>query len=115
MNVVLKNSGGGSENATVRLLKINEFPDYLRLIDDEEKLAEFLCDKPEGWAQTLTVDSLLDVCDKGHEVNFKSACRWGQRRAQVNEALLPIARSGQTIQSALPVSVLTAPASSARA
>lgn len=100
---------------TVRLLKIAEFPDYLRFVDQEEKLAEFLCNKEEGWAQTLSVESLLEVCEKGHDLNFENACRWGQRRAKVNEALLPIAQSGQVIQSALPGSVPTQAASSAKA
>lgn len=106
---------GASEQATVRLLKIREFPDYLRLVDDEEKLAEFLCGKPEGWAATLSVPSLLDICETGHELNFRHACRWGERRAQLNEALLPIAASGQAIQSAFPNSAPTAPASSEEA
>src|SRR5690606_9995649 len=48
---------GTSETVTVRLLKIREFPDYLRLTDQEEQLAAFLCGKDEAWAQTLTVDS----------------------------------------------------------
>jgi len=94
--------GGSTETVTVRLLTIKEFPDYLRLVDDEERLAEFICDKPEGWAETLTVDSLLDIAEKAHALNFKNACRWGQRRAQINEALLPIAARGQAIQSACP-------------
>ena len=114
-SVVLKKNDGSSESVTVRLLKIREFPDYLRLVDDEEKLAEFLCDKPEGWAESLDVESLLDICDKGHELNFTNACRWGQRRAKLNEALLPIAASGQAIQSAFPNSAPNAPASSEEA
>ncbi|QYY34617.1 hypothetical protein [Ruficoccus sp. ZRK36] len=103
------------ETVTVRLLKIREFPDYLRFVDQEERLAEFLCDKPEGWADTLTVDSLLDICEQGHGINFKNACRWGERRAQVNEALLPIAASGQKVRSALPSFAPSAPVSSEKA
>jgi hypothetical protein len=114
-SVALRKNDGSSESVNVRLLKIREFPDYLRLVDDEEKLAEFLCDKPNGWAESLEVDSLLDICDKGHELNFTNACRWGQRRAKLNEALLPIATSGQAIQSAFPNSVPTARASSEEA
>ena len=114
-SVVLRKNDGSSERVNVRHLKIRECPDYLRLVDDEGKLAEFLCEKPEGWAETLDVDSLLDICDKGHELNFSNACRWGQRRAKMNKALLPIAASGQAIQSAFPNSAPTAPASSEEA
>ncbi len=115
INLAVKTNAGAEETVTVRLLKIREFPDYLRLVDQEERLAEFLCNQPEGWAETLTVDSLLDICEQGHGINFKNACRWGERRAQVNEALLPIAASGQKVQSVLPISAPNAPASSAKA
>lgn len=93
---------GTGDTVTIRLLKIKEFPDYLRYVDQEEKLAEFLCSKEEGWAASLTVESLLEICEKGHDLNFENACRWGQRRAKVNEALLPIAKSGQAISRQFP-------------
>ena len=115
VNVALKNNDGSRESVTVRLLKIKEFPDYLRLVDDEEALVEFLCSKEPGWAQTLSVDDILTICEKGHELNFKNACRWGQRRANLNEALLPIAASGVAIQSHFPNSAPTAPSSSEKA
>ncbi|MBC2592785.1 hypothetical protein H5P28_00780 [Ruficoccus amylovorans] len=102
INLAVHTNAGTEETVTVRLLKIREFPDYLRLVDQEERLAEFLCDKPEGWADTLTVDSLLDICEQGHGINFKNACRWGERRAQVNEALLPIAASGKAVAQQFP-------------
>lgn len=102
---------GSSGTVTVRLLKIREFPEYLRLTDQEEGLAAFLCDKDDAWAESLCVDSLLDICDKGHELNFNNACRWGQRRANINEALLPIAASGQKVQSVYQSFAPSAPAS----
>ncbi|MEE4212847.1 MAG: hypothetical protein V2I43_26675 [Parvularcula sp.] len=103
---------GTTETVNVRLLKIREFPDYLRLVDNEPELADFLCSREAGWSENLTTGSLLDICDKGHELNFENACRWGQRRANLNEALLPIALRGQQMQSAFPNSAPTAPASS---
>ena len=115
IQVNINHMDGACETVTVRLLKIREFPDYLRLVDQEERLVEFLCDKPEGWAETLTVDSLLDICEQGHGINFRNACRWGERRAQVNEALLPIAASGQKVRSVLPSCAVSAPASSEKA
>ncbi len=102
IQVNVNHMDGACEVVTVRLLKIREFPDYLRLVDQEERLAEFLCNQPEGWADTLTVDSLLDICEQGHGINFRNACRWGERRAQVNEALLPIAASGKAVAQQFP-------------
>jgi len=103
---------GSTEAVRVRLLKISEFPDYLRLVDDEPTLADFLCGQEKVWSETLSPGSVLDICEKGHELNFENACRWGQRRASLNEALLPIAVRGQQMQSAFPNSAPTAPASS---
>lgn len=111
----IEHHGGTTEAVDVRLLKIKEFPDYLKLVDDEEALAEFLCGKEPGWAETLSVETILTICEKGHELNFKNACRWGQRRANLNEALLPIAASGAAVQSHFANSAPTAPSSSEKA
>ena len=95
---------GSTETVTIALLKIKQFPEYLQKLEDEEALAEFLCGKPEGWSQTLDVDTILKICEKGHDLNFKNACRWGQRRASINEGLLPIAEQGQKLSTRLPSS-----------
>ena len=98
---------GGTETVKVHLLKIAQFEDYLRVVDNEPRAAELLCSQPEGWGDTLTIDSLLDIVDKGHDINFTSVYRWAERRAKVNEAILPIAQRGQKMAAALPNSAPT--------
>lgn len=100
---------GTKETVKIRLLKISEFEKYLGVIDNEAKAAELLCDKPEGWADTLDIGSLLDIVDRGHEINFTNVYRWANRRADVNEAMLPLAQKGAAMRSALPNSAPTRP------
>ncbi|MGC9453199.1 MAG: hypothetical protein ACP5I4_17335, partial [Oceanipulchritudo sp.] len=98
----------------VRLLKIKEFPDYLRLAEDEEALAAFVTGKDEEFIQSLTVDSILAICEHAHDLNFQNACRWANRRANLNEALLPVAQKGMKMQQTLGSFAPTAPSSSAK-
>jgi hypothetical protein len=93
----------------VKLLKISQFEAYLRAVDNEPRAAELLCEKEEGWGDTLTADSLLNIVEKGHDINFTSVFRWAQRRTNINEIMLPIAQKGQAMAQALPNSVRTQP------
>jgi hypothetical protein len=103
---------GTQETVKVKLLKITEIQEYFNRAEDETALASYICGKDEPWARTLTLESTMDICEAAHELNFQNARRWAQRRAQQNEALLPLAESGKRIQQALGNSALNAPASS---
>ena len=85
----------------VRLLKIKEFPEYFRMAEDEEALAAFITGKDEDFIQTLTVESILAIVEHAHDLNFQNACRWANRRANLNEALLPVAQKGMKMQQTL--------------
>jgi hypothetical protein len=120
MNSIL--TGGTALNVTtqdnethevcVRLLKIKEFPDYFRVAEDEEALAAFVTGKDDEFIQSLSVDSILAICETAHDLNFQNACRWANRRANLNEALLPVAQKGMTIQRTLGSFAPSAPLSS---
>jgi hypothetical protein len=121
MNTII--TGGTSltvtthDNATdevfVRLLKIKEFPDYFRMAEDEEALAAFVTGKDDEFIRSLSVDSILGICEAAHDLNFQAACRWANRRANLNEALLPVAQKGIQIQRTLGNFAPSAPSSSA--
>jgi len=100
---------GTAETVLVKLLKIKKFEDYLRVVDNEAAAAELLTGKEPGWGDTVSPDSLLDICEKGHDINFSSVYRWAARRADVNEALLPVAKKGQALSAASPTSAPIAP------
>jgi hypothetical protein len=85
----------------VRLLKIKEYPEYFAKSEDEEALAAFVTGKDAEFIEALSVDSILSICEKAHDLNFQNACRWANRRANLNEALLPVAQKGMKLQQTL--------------
>lgn len=98
---------GEKEVVKVKMLKISQFEDYLRVVDNEPAVAELLCGKDPGWSDTLTPSSVLDIVEAGHSINFTSVYRWAQRRANVNEALMPVAQKAQKMGVALSTSAPT--------
>lgn len=103
---------GELAGVSLRLLKIREFPEYFRLAEDEEALAAFVTGQDEAFVQSLTVDSILAIIEKAHDLNFQNACRWANRRANLNEALLPVAQKGIKLQQTLGNFAPSAPSSS---
>jgi len=101
-----------SHAVQVRLLKIREFPEYFSKAEDEEALAAFVTGSDAAFIDALTVESVLSICEKAHDINFHNACRWANRRANFNEALLPVARKGQKLQQTLGSFAPAAPSSS---
>ena len=101
---------GKQETVKVKLLKITEIQEYFNRAEDETALTSYICGKDEPWASTLTLESTMDICETAHELNFQNARQWAQRRAQQNEALLPLAENSKRIQQALGNSALNVPA-----
>jgi hypothetical protein len=110
--LAIETQSGEQVEVQVRLLKIREFPEYFAKAEDEEALAAFVTDKDEDFIQTLTVDSILSIVEAAHDLNFQNACRWANRRANLNEALLPVAQKGMKLQQTLGNFVPSAPSSS---
>ena len=103
---------GTTETVKVRLFRLADIPDYLRRLEDEEALAELACTKEAGWGATLHPDALMDICEKVHDLNFQRARRWGERRAELNESLLPLAQKCIAVRSVLESSASTPRSSS---
>jgi hypothetical protein len=96
----------------IRLLRITEFPEYFAKCEDEEALAAFVTNRDQAFVQTLSVDSILSICELAHDLNFQNACRWANRRANLNTALLPVAQKGIRLQQSLQNSVPSVASSS---
>ena len=79
------------ETVVVRSVPWSKMDDYLRLQDREAELAELLCERPRGWGDTLEIDSLCDLIEKGAEINdpnfFKLVERRKRRIASMGEQL----------------------------
>lgn len=106
--LLVRRIDGGEETVRVRQLPLRLLPAYGDAVQDENKLAELVCDRPEGWAETLTPDSLLDVVEAADELNRGPFFRWAERRLRTNRGLAPLMRN-------LPASARPAPASASGA
>lgn len=110
--LLVETQSGEQAEVQVRLLKIKEFPEYFAKSEDEEALAAFVTGKEDEFIQTLTVESILSIVEQAHDLNFQNACRWANRRANLNEALLPVAQKGMKLQQTLGNFAPSAPLSS---
>lgn len=85
---VYRAGGGESEGVRVRALSIRKLEQLLSLAGKEAEKAELYADKPEGWADTLTVESVEAVLEAGDRLNFTVLQRLRERRARETRALL---------------------------
>lgn len=97
---------GTSETVKVRQLPVRLLQSYLLKLDDEAAAIELFCDKPEGWADTLTIESCAAIVTKGEELNSESFFAWLQRRVARQERLVPNSTGevGKTVLSISPTS-----------
>lgn len=97
---------GTSETVKVRQLPVRLLQSYLLKLDDEAAAIELFCDKPEGWADTLTIESCAAIVTKGEELNSESFFAWLQRRIARQERLVPNSTGevGKTVLSLSPTS-----------
>ena len=54
---------GEKETVKVRELPIKDIQRYMSVFEDEARTVELFCDKPEGWADTLSRGSFEAVID----------------------------------------------------
>jgi len=75
-------NGNGSEVVKVRQIPISKLQEYLNGLGDDAKTIELYCDKPKGWADTLTIQSANAIADKGQEINLPFLDAWWRRQAK---------------------------------
>lgn len=79
---------GTRETVTLRQLKVREYPAARLVVGDEPRLLELMCDRPAGWAESLSPQSYEELTARVPEVNaLFFACSARQARTQM--ALLP--------------------------
>lgn len=87
LTVALQN--GGTETVKVRQLTIRFYQKLLEKIDDEAAQLELYCDKPQGWADTLTPASFKEAIAKADEINADFFIPWVKRRLARQELAMP--------------------------
>jgi len=68
------------ELVEVKQLPVKKYPDLLAAVDDEPKTVEIFCDKPTGWSDSLTNESIEQLLEEGNALNRDCFSRWLQRR-----------------------------------
>jgi len=81
MEVTFQNNGAG-EKVKVRQIPISKMQEFILAMGDESHSIELYCDKPKGWADTLSVESANAVADKGQEINVPFLQAWWKRQAK---------------------------------
>ena len=82
-------TAGGTEKVFLRQLPVRLMPQMLAALEDENRLVELFCDKPEGWSDALTVESFEKVVTEGETLNADFFSRWVQRRLSRQEKVMP--------------------------
>jgi hypothetical protein len=89
MEVEVVLTSGQTEQVFIRQLPIRQMPQMLASLEDENRLVELFCDKPEGWSDGLTVESFENVVTEGERLNADFFSRWVQRRLTRQEKVMP--------------------------
>jgi hypothetical protein len=93
-------NGNGSEVVKVRQIPISKLQEYLNGLGDEAKTIELYCDKPKGWADTLTLESATQIADKGQGLNSPFVEAWWKRQAIWREIQMPWVAAVTTTENA---------------
>jgi len=73
---------GDKELVRVRQIPISKIQAFLLAMGDEAATIELYCDKPKGWADTLSVESANAIADLGQELNLPFLNAWWRRQAK---------------------------------
>lgn len=80
---------GQTERVRVRQLPVKDMPRYLAVLEDEPATVELFCDKPKGWAETLTPEAFNDIMTKGEGMNLDFLAQHAARVQRRREKIMP--------------------------
>ena len=66
--VVVKDRAGVDVSVFVRMLPVNSYPEYIPVMEDEEKAADLFANKP-GLSETLPPSSIGKIVEEGERLN----------------------------------------------
>lgn len=115
LEVEVSLTSGQTEQVFIRQIPIRQMPQMLAALEDENRLVELFCDKPEGWSDELTVESFEKVVTEGERLNADFFSRWVQRRLTRQERVMPGITEKLAKSAGLPLSTGSPSAPSAAA
>ena len=82
---------GKKELVNVRLIPISRFGEFSFYLsrNNEGAMIELYCDKPAGWADTLTPESIEALANKGLDINGDFFSKWFVRTVKWRQATAP--------------------------
>jgi len=113
MDLELSLVGGGTEQVFVRQIPIRLMPQLLAALEDEPRMVELFCDRPEGWSETLTPEAFEKIVAEGERLNADFFSRWLRRRLDRQERLLPGITEQLAKNAGLPTGSLKSPSAPA--
>ena len=113
MDLELSLVGGGTEQVFVRQIPIRLMPQLLAALEDEPRMVELFCDRPEGWSDTLTPEAFEKIVAEGERLNADFFSRWLRRRLDRQERLLPGITEQLAKNAGLPTGSLKSPSAAA--
>jgi hypothetical protein len=75
-------TNGDKEIVKVRQIPISQIQTFIFAMTDEAASIELYCDKPKGWADTLSTESASAIADKGQELNLPFFAAWFRRQTK---------------------------------
>ncbi len=90
IEIEVTNLASEKETVKVRQLPLRKLGDYGLKQGDEGALIELFCDRPQGWADSLTLESQEEIVTTGDAINLPSFTRWTERRLKNGEQLRPL-------------------------
>jgi hypothetical protein len=82
-------NNGNKEIVKVRQIPISKLQGFILTMGNEAETIELYCDKPKGWADTLTMESASAIADKGQELNLPFFAAWFRRQMKWRESQQP--------------------------
>src|SRR5262245_6490183 len=95
MEVFYQNNGH-KETVKVRQIPVSKVHTFVFALGNEAEAIELYCDKPKGWADTLSMESASAIADKGQELNLPFFEAWFRRQMKWRESQNPGATTTDT-------------------
>jgi hypothetical protein len=107
-------NNGEKEIVKVRQIPVSKIGNFIMALANEAEAIELYCDKPKGWADTLSIESASAIADKGQEINLPFFVAWFRRQAkwrdsQQTGAIAEVEKKLQALSSASAASAQQSP------
>lgn len=89
LTVRKRDPAAAPEIVLVRQLPIGLMRRYAACIDDEGRMVDLLCAKPDGWNESLENDSFEEIVSIGERLNESPFLRWLNRTRARAERVSP--------------------------